>query len=218
MSSLDAFQRTSMSEDVALALRTAIIRGELPQGSKLGEIALAERLAVGRSPIREAIRQLVQEGLVEYHVNRGAFVRKLDIDDIRDVYLARDAIEVRAVRTLIASDANIDTGGLRAALDQLGAAIEGPDAGPAALVDADIALHRTIVDLAGSPRLTRMFNTLAAEISMFLLQNHPPYDSRVWHEDHVALVEAVSARTPDAPQLMRAHLADSLHVIVNGMR
>jgi DNA-binding GntR family transcriptional regulator len=216
VSSLDAFQRRSTTEDVALALRTAIVRGELPQGSKLGEVLLAQRLAVGRGPIREAIRQLVQEGLVEYHVNRGAFVRTLDVDDIRDVYLARDAIEVRAVRVLIDSD--VDLGALRAGIDDMRAAIDGVETVTDALVDADISLHRAIVDLAGSPRLARMFSTLAAEISMFLLQNHPPSDTRGWLEEHVVLVDAITARESEAPELMRAHLADSLAVIVDWMR
>jgi DNA-binding GntR family transcriptional regulator len=217
MSALDAFQRTSTTEHVALALREAIITGELPQGSKLGEVGLAQRLKVGRGPIREAIRQLVQEGLGEYRVNRGTFVKVLTIDDVRDVYMAREAIEMKAVSRIVGSQEPVDFGEVHALLEDIRAAATGIVVLSDRLVEADFKLHRAIVDLAQSTRLTRMFKTLAAETRMFLLQNHPPYEGDRYIEDHAVLVEAVTTRSPNAPEAVRAHLASSLQVIVEYM-
>lgn len=82
---------------------------------------------------------------------------------------------------------------------------------------ADIDLHQILVDLADSPRLTRMFDTLSAETRMFLLQNHPPYEGGRYISDHESLVEAVTTYDPRAPEVVREHLASSLKVIVDWM-
>jgi DNA-binding GntR family transcriptional regulator len=216
--SLSAFRRTSTTEDVAVALREAIIRGELAQGTPLREMALAERLNVGRGPIREAIRQLVQEGLVEYRVNRGSTVKWVTIDDVRDLYVAREAIESEATARVLAADPPPVFAGLEAALEELRRAAEESPARPSnELVERDIALHHELVQLAQSPRLNRMSTTLSAEIRMFLLQNHPDYPAERYIDDHERLVEALVTRRPDAVQVVRHHLRSALEVIVGSM-
>src|SRR4051794_41493885 len=87
-----------MTEPVLRELREAIIEGRIPQGEPLREVPLAGTLGTGRSAVREAIRQLVQEGLVDYEPHRGASVRVLSLGDLLDVYVAREAIEAGCER------------------------------------------------------------------------------------------------------------------------
>src|SRR3954468_13347252 len=112
---LSSVERASMTEQVLRELREAIIEGRIPQGEPLREVPLAGTLGTGRSAVREAIRQLVQEGWVDYEPHRGASVRVLSLGDLLDVYVAREAIEAGAARRILAAPPP-DLGALRAAL------------------------------------------------------------------------------------------------------
>src|ERR671912_1649498 len=95
---LGAVDRASTTEQVLQELREAIIDGRIAQGEALREVPLSRTLGTGRSAVREAIRQLVQEGLVDYELHRGAFVRVMSLADRLDVYVAREAIEAGGAR------------------------------------------------------------------------------------------------------------------------
>ena len=82
--------------------------GRIKPTEQLPEAALAQAFGTGRSAIREAIRHLVQEGLVVTEINRGARVRPVSKEDIIDVYRARTAIEVAAVGALLQSPDDLD--------------------------------------------------------------------------------------------------------------
>src|SRR5215212_9508948 len=115
---LSSVERASMTEQVLRELREAIIEGRIAQGEPLREVQLAGTLGTGRSAVREAIRQLVQEGLVDYEPHRGAMVRVMSLADRLDVYVAREAIETGATRRILAAPPG-DLSGLRAALEEL---------------------------------------------------------------------------------------------------
>src|SRR3954463_14274810 len=126
---LSSVERASMTEQVLRELREAIIEGRIAQGEPLREVPLAGTLGTGRSAVREAIRQLVQEGLVDYEPHRGAMVRVMSLADRLDVYVAREAIETGAARRILAAPPS-DLSGLRAALEGLAEAAGRPDPGP----------------------------------------------------------------------------------------
>src|SRR3954464_2991435 len=86
---LSSVERASMTEQVLRELREAIVEGRIPQGEPLREVSLAATLGTGRSAVREAVRQLIQEGLVDYEPHRGAFVRVMSLADRLHVYRAR---------------------------------------------------------------------------------------------------------------------------------
>ena len=81
-------------------LRQAILKGELKPGERLMEIALAERLGVSRTPIREAMRKLEQEGLVQYERNVGCSVAQVSSQDVYEICLLRATLEILAARLL----------------------------------------------------------------------------------------------------------------------
>ena len=87
----------SVRERAYLLIQQKIARGELPPGSAVSEVPLAQELGSSRTPIREALGQLVAEGLLEQTPNRGTVVVQLGRQDIIDLYELREALEVYAV-------------------------------------------------------------------------------------------------------------------------
>lgn len=88
-------------EHVKLTLRAAILDRTLPAGTRLVQSDLAHQLEVSTTPVREALRDLVQEGLVLFDAHRGAVVRPLDITEVREIYELRMALEPIMVRRVI---------------------------------------------------------------------------------------------------------------------
>lgn len=213
---LSSVERASMTEQVLRELREAIVEGRIPQGEPLREVSLAATLGTGRSAVREAVRQLIQEGLVDYEPHRGAFVRVMSLADRLDVYVAREAIETGAVRRILGAPPS-DLSELRAALEELTehtVTAGGKDRVTEPVIDADIRFHEELVALAGSPRLVRAFETLAAEARM-LLRHHPTYPLSTYVSDHVGLLEALERRDPATPDLVADHLRLSKDLIAS---
>jgi DNA-binding GntR family transcriptional regulator len=151
------------------------------------------------------MRQLVQEGLVEYRLHRGAFVPRQKLADRLDVYVAREAVETWAARKLLESNEELDFSKLDAAIDAMAA--DGTElAKPTEeTIAADLRFHHELVRMAGSERLTRAHETFAAETRM-LLRAHPPYPRRTYAGDHRTLVDALRRRDPRTPDLVAEHL------------
>ncbi len=211
---LAGVERASVTEQVLRELREAIVDGRIPQGEQLREASLAETFGTGRSAIREAVRQLVQEGLVDHEPHRGACVRRLSLPDRLDVYVAREAIESGAARHAVQAAEPPGTAPLRAAFEALRAAAPEHGAVSERLIAADLEFHRELVRLAGSPRLSRAHDTLVAETRM-LLRHHPPYPVGVYVSDHERLLTAIERLDPHAPDLVAEHLRLSARLIAD---
>jgi DNA-binding GntR family transcriptional regulator len=212
---LSAIERRSTTDRVITELRTAIVTGRIGASEPLREASLAETLGTGRSSVREAIRHLIGAGLVEYRPNRGAFVRQLSVEDAVDVYLAREAIETAAVCHVLERAQAPDLTRLESRLQQIVVAAEAtPEDEPAGveLVTADLDFHRAMVDLAGSSRLSRAQDTVAAEAQMLML-HQPFYSLSDYASDHRILFDALAHRDPAAPDLVRDHLRLSARLI-----
>jgi DNA-binding GntR family transcriptional regulator len=209
---LATVERRSTTEHVLSELRAAIIDGRIGPRAPLREVALAEAFGTGRSAIREALRALVQEGLVVSERNRGTWVRELSPTDVVDVYRAREAIETAAVAAALERD-TYPLSGLRAGLEELRTVCDrdGMRSPSQALIAADIDFHRTIVALAGSPRLSRAYEPLAAEAQM-LLNWHPVYSGSDYVDDHQQLLDAFERG--EAIAAVRDHLRLSERLIV----
>jgi DNA-binding GntR family transcriptional regulator len=84
-------------------LRRAILDGDLPGGTRLRQVELASEFAVSVTPVREALRDLAGEGLVIFDPHRGSTVRSLDLDEVREIYDMRIALEPIMVRRMVGS-------------------------------------------------------------------------------------------------------------------
>lgn len=197
---------------IADKLRKAIGHGELKPGTQLGEADLARKLGVSRGPLREGMQRLTQEGLLVAIRNRGLFVVDMTPDDVRDMYLAREAVERAAARKIL-------EGGYAAAGQTLIDIVTEMAAAwtPAAVGELDIKFHETLVRLAASPRLSRMHQTFITETRMCIHALEETYSaSEVRIEEHLALATAIhegdEARTD---QLLVAHMDDAIARLSN---
>ena len=93
-----AEERRALVDKLASKLHARVLSGELPSGTRLRQEALAEEFGVSRTPVREALRKLQADGLVEVEPNRGAVVRGLSAREIRDAYEVRAALEALAAQ------------------------------------------------------------------------------------------------------------------------
>jgi DNA-binding GntR family transcriptional regulator len=212
---LGTVERRSTTDQVLHELRTAILAGRIKPTEQLPEVALAQAFGTGRSAIREAIRHLVQEGLVVTEINRGARVRPVSMPDLIDVYRARTAIEVAAVGALLENPDGFDSGPLKAAQQRIVdlSPADGAATPSREMIAADIDFHRVLVSLAGSPRLSRAHEPLAAE-SQMLLNWHPVYSVTDYVADHQTLLEVIARHDPAAGDVVRAHLALTVDLLL----
>lgn len=212
---LPRFEGLSATETVRRQIREAIVDGRIPAGAQLRESRLVAMLGISRGTVREALRTLVQEGLVEYRMHHGAFVRSQELADRLDVYVAREAIEVWAARKLIETEQPLGLSALDEALASMRSREARQQRPTEETIAADLRFHHELVRLAGSERLTRAHETFAAETRM-LLRLHPPYPWRTYAQDHEVLIEALRRRDPSTPDLVAQHLRLSARLLGGG--
>lgn len=213
-SDLTPAPRRSTVEHIADELRSAVMSGRLPPGTQLGEVDLAERFAVSRGPVREALQRLVSEGILRAVVNRGVFVSELSVEDVVDVYRTRAVIERGALEIVMAERREETYRALGPSLRQMRAAAERGD-GPG-VSDADQQFHEVLVEGSGSPRLIRAMRTLLVETRMCLGELETTYpDLGAQVREHEELREAIRSESETkAKALLLAHLDDAVARLV----
>ncbi|WP_037574275.1 GntR family transcriptional regulator [Phaeacidiphilus oryzae] len=203
-------KREPASTIIAAQLTEAIMDGTLAPGTQLGEAELAGQLGVSRGPLREALQRLVQQGIAVSAPHRGVFVTTLDEDDVRDIYLARTAMESAACRLVLQRDPQRTADRLAKVHRTMAAAARRGNL--TAIGTADTEFHQVLVEESGSPRLRRICETLFVETRMCLSAltgEHPDPDALV--EEHAALIEAL--REEDEPRLLaliEEHMQDAV--------
>ncbi len=184
-------------ETTADRIRDEILNGDLPVGTKLNELDLADRYGVSRVPVREALRALARSGVVAFVPRKGAYVSTPVDSDYEEVYLARDAIESAGIRVAITRVTDDDVRRLRGVLHQMEHAYATADFELAWAFD--LQFHRLVLEIAANGRLLEFFDQLA---NVTLLLHHhafresgtatPPPEHL--HRD---LVDAIEARNED---------------------
>ena len=156
-------------------LREAILRGELKPGERLMELQLAAQLGVSRTPIREAIRMLEQEGLAVTMPRKGAEVAKMTLKGMEDVLEIREALDILACQ--LACDRITDE--LLVALQEkkkaFEASLETKDV--KIIADADISFHDVIYEATGNPKLIALLSNLREQIYRYRVEYLKAVDS-----------------------------------------
>ena len=216
-----ALSRNLLADQAADQLRRRLQAGEWDVGAKLpGETTLAAELGVGRSTIREALRMLAGQGMLRPRQGAGVFVERTEPDAdgweavlrreaIASIVEVRAAIEIEAARLAARRATAEDVAAMRRALALRAAASDAPDR---EFVEADTAVHRSIVAAAHNAVLSELFETLVprvadAMIEMIGLLGLRDRDTAPNADEHAALVEAIAAGDVDeAARISRAHL------------
>lgn len=195
---------------IARQLRRAIGQGELAPGEQLNEAELSRHLGVSRGPLREAMQRLTQEGLLTSIRNRGVFVIEVTDDDVRDMYLARSAVERAAAARVIELGAASGGERLLEVAERMRQAAERDDTD--ALTEADVEFHALLVSLAHSPRLSRMHNTLMVETRMCITALENRYSSHiVRYDEHHEIARAIrDGDTEASDRLLVEHMDDAV--------
>jgi DNA-binding GntR family transcriptional regulator len=159
----------SVNEQVVSVLREQILTGTLPPGAPLPEVGLSRQFGVSRNTIREAVRAVAREGLVNVDRNKTATVAELTVADVADLYKVRRLLELSAVADLEAAG-DSDVAGVDAACDHLVNVVTSAVAIDdwAAICEADLEFHKSIVALRTSPRLLRTFQSIRYELTFCL--------------------------------------------------
>ena len=218
MSGSGAVQRTSMADQTADVLLGRIRAEEWGLGARLpGETTLAAQLGVGRSTVREAIRQLSGRGVLSARQGAGVFVAALDVRDGWDAVLQRaDIVSVIEARTAIESEAAALAAERRTANDlrAIRRALTVREQRRSDLeehVDADLAFHRAIVVAAANPILTELFDGFTPRLRqtmIAMLRIRSAFGGAEDHAAHERLADAVRAGDAAlAAGLSREHLA-----------
>lgn len=199
------------SSAVAEALRRDILSGVIQAGTHLRQAAVAEKLGVSTTPVREAFVALRREGLVLADSHKGVVVFRPTIDDLVENYEIRIALEVLATRRAVP---RLDQSGL-SDLDRLIGIMR--TAKPREYIQLNRRFHRRIYVAAGMPRLLEYIESLRDASMAYLTMIAGSQISRedeLVHDEHVAIVEACRAGEADhAAMLMQSHLETMLHRI-----
>ena len=155
----------SLEEMVYLRLEEEILSGELPRGKSLGEIALAKRLGVSRTPIRVALHRLWEDGLVEIQPNKGATVLGINVNDLIDIYKIRERLEglASSLAAVRISDEGLER--LSSLVETAERDIEKNDTEH--IKDMDTVFHSIIYEASGSRFLSRTLSELHKKIKAY---------------------------------------------------
>lgn len=201
-------QRHPLAAQAAEVLLGRIRAGEWALGHKLpGETTLSAQLGVGRSTLREAIRELAGKGVLESRQGAGVFLTALDVAEDWDTVLRRsDIVTVIEARIAIEAEGAAlaarrrTPADLRAMLTALAARAEAGDS-LERLVDADTAFHRTVLAAAHNDVLSQMFDAFVPRLRhamIDMLRIRPMADPKADHTAHEDLYAAIRARNPEA--------------------
>lgn len=197
-------ERATISDQAYIVLKEKILAHELLPGTKLQEIDLASELGVSRTPLRQAITRLAQEGLVTVQSRRGAYVVKLSIEEVTEILEVRKALECQAVRLAARKASKEQINDLWVLLKQRKEQL--------AKLPVDLApaldFHQTIVKLSQNGKLLEFMDHIHNQLNILRLgSSYIAGRAEEVLEEHKKIVEALEARDPDlAEEHMRTHL------------
>jgi DNA-binding GntR family transcriptional regulator len=191
------------------AVRHAILRGEICPGEPLRELDLSEQMAVSRGTVREALRELQDDGLVQIIPHRGAFVRELSPRTARELYTLRALLEPRAVRLAVENGAYSDED--LEALRILALRVDELEKQANATyetVKADMAFHQLMCSRCNHQLLLDSLRGLRSITWLFVF-NTKLYQSDAYSDEppHLEVFEAIASGDPDrAAETLRDHI------------
>jgi DNA-binding GntR family transcriptional regulator len=199
-----------LPEKVSVVLKEMILRGDLAAGQKLVQEELAARLGVSRTPLLSALTKLEKELLVEIIPRRGAFVRKISLKELKDIYDIRVHLEPLGAFKAAELATEEEIAGLESIASEFYREVD--DGGQRRIPELDYRFHMMIHRMSGNEFLFRMIGSYSlvvlCNINRFVL------DPRISRKDHEELLEAIRKRdAARAGERMRLHLEQSRRLL-----
>ncbi|MFH8476474.1 GntR family transcriptional regulator [Streptomyces sp. NPDC018000] len=199
----------SLREQAREAVRTQIVLGQIEPGEVRSVISVAEELGVSITPVREAVNDLANHGMVEVMRNRGFRVPVLTEHDLDEIFLIRTLLEAPAMTDVVRVLDGAPVPQFRQLAEEIAAAAREGDL--VTYLDKDRQFHLGLLELLGNGRLVTMVAQLRDQARMQGLQKLADQGELTESgEEHITLVEAIEAGEGElAAELMRKHLAHS---------
>lgn len=201
-------EKQSLSDKAHTTLKNMLLELELRPGSPITEIQLMETLGMSRTPIRQALHRLAQEGFVHLTPRKGWFVTDISLRDIQEIFVIREALEGMAAR--LAAEAMTETSlrMLNEYMDQLASQI--PEDGAEAIDPGDI-LHQKIFEAVDNNQMNRVLNLYGDHLRRFhIMAIRLPGRAYLSYKEHCDVLQALTNRDGErAEQAMRDHIRSS---------
>jgi DNA-binding GntR family transcriptional regulator len=184
--------RVSLRDQVYEVVLQAIVNGDFPPGHQIRDLDIAESLGVSRTPVREALQRLVDEGLVETAPGTATRVAPIDVQAVRNIYPIVGALHNLAVRLSADRITETDVDALEKANREFAAAVDGRH-----IVDAlaaDDAFHRVVLQATGNPELQRTLDRLMPHMRRLQLTQFSSESARKSIQQHQGIVSALRRR------------------------
>ena len=204
-----AIESKPIREAAYETLKHAIVTGEIPAGSRIVETEYAERMHISRTPLREALRKLERDGLVEYVLRRGVIVRAFTIADVEEIYTIRNALEMLTLPAIIQNATEEDIRHMSALLAEMDPFDETGDI--PALSPRARAFHSYLTRISKMKRILRVIEGQDEYITRFSAVSIAKENRRhAAHQEHHRLVDYVESRDLESfERLMRKHIERS---------
>lgn len=196
-------------------LRQAILRGELKPGERLMEIQLANKLGVSRTPIREALRKLELEGLVNMVPRKGAEVADITEKSLRDVLEVRKALEELSVQLACEKITEEEIEELKRVAERFKDTLNDQDV--TKIAEADVAFHDVIYTATDNQKLILLLNNLREQMYRYrveYLKKEESYPQLI--AEHEELIDNISKRNKEeATRIMCEHIDNQVATVIN---
>lgn len=213
-STVGPLKRTRLLDEAAWALREAILKGEFPPGTRLRQVQLATELGISRTPLREALMKLEQEGLIELLPRGGLRVALLNLDEAVELYDVREVLDGLAARLAAQRITEQGLRDLKRHLSQMKDCLARQDAHTWFV--AHVAFHDEIFRASGNGRLRALLSVVRLSIQRFhpVLLTTPNRLADAYREHH-EIFEAIRVHDPEASErLARAHIANAKEIVL----
>jgi len=197
----------NLSARVYNQIKQLILCNEIMPGQKLHHQQLSERLGVSRTPVREALTRLVQEGYVSFLPNRGFTCKEIRLQEAEELYELRESLEAFAVEKAVEKLTDDSLAELRQKMDSYGHDVQNRFTRERLVYDQDV--HLTIAQIAGNETLQ---NTLSHVFERIVLKRrtdgiYDPARGLTAHQEHVELLDAMARRDAQAAvAIVRGHI------------
>ncbi|MCB4767905.1 GntR family transcriptional regulator [Ancylobacter sp. Lp-2] len=213
-----ASERSPLHDDVVDQLRQMIIRCELVPGERFTEQKLVEKFGVSRTPLREALKILASEGLVEMRPHRGSSVSPISIEEISETFAVLGTLEEMAGPLVCDRVSNVDIARLERIKDEMSSKRDATDRN--SYFELNVAFHQSMIALSGNAVLSATYNQLFGKLqrARYLVND----DQNRWSEsarEHSWIMEALRQRDgAELSKRLREHNSRTAQAVLDKLR
>lgn len=216
--SMKKIQKKSLTETICKEVERMILSGDMPPGERINETKIASVLGVSRAPVREALRQLESNGLLQIQTNKGMYVRDIKINEVNDLYDIRAALDGLAGEKAAERIQEKDFEILESLIDEMAKCMSERDT--EAYYRTNLEFHMAIVRLSQNQSLASIYESVCKQTSLFrMIALSLPGRLSISLEKHRKVIDALRRRDgSECARLMTKHNFEAKEVLTLAMK